>query len=1439
MGKKEFIKIILFFIFYPIFTFASTTSLTSFKLPYQRPLNFTIVQGYFGDGVSDPRFITHLAGKKDQYAIDFTLNGCDAYGKKALAADTGTVKTIKTSYYSGGYGNMVDILGDDGIVSRYAHLIDNSIPLKENDHVVVGQVIGEIGNTGLVSGTACQEYPGTHLHFAMYQKQPDGTLTAYKPEPISGYSNLLAGNWYTSDNELYEPKQYAGQGESSQYTSQSGGGSLQEEPHSFLSRVIEAIGNFSNSVISTAREAFANMFGGNSGEKIVETIDVNSSAKNASVVAPPSSDAPGIEVPEKSTQAPPATVNTQTDTTTNTIKPKETDVIADKEQEKVVETQEKTTEPQKEDKKIEPLAPVVASKTCTFTTSQSPSRSGVIINEVAWMGGPESAGLTANDEWIELKNISGGEVDVSNWQLIDKDEQIKINLGSINKTKVPGGGFVLLERTNDNSVPNIPADLIYSGALSNTNEGLRLFDSQCNLIDEVLALPDWPAGAADSRRTMERETNLSWHTYGGNGTNGIFGTPKQENGPALVTYTGGGGGGGATNSTNNQQRTTNNSQPAKILISEIQTFPTENRFIELYNPNNFSIDLTNWYIQRKTQSGTSFGSLVSKTHFEGKTVNANSYFLISRNALNSADIVLSDLTLTESNVVQLKNSNGEVVDKVGWGSASDCENSCAPELSTGQSIQRKFQNNTFIDTDNNANDFEIQSCPSPKAQSRTCESASVNQTPSVLLPLKITEVVYDIKGTDGTEEPDEGKELVVISNPNVEEVDVSNYSLQYLNSGGDFTKIERKNFEAGNKIPTEGIFKIGMNCHPDANPPAPCENVDLSWSQELNNTSGTVFLVSNQELLTGLSDPDIIDGFHYPIVSQLAAPSSFEASYDPNKLEINLSWVGNDSLVYQIQEYDSPGVTVFEGKGNSFTKRIDEVGRSYKFSIRAFNENAEHTELIEKEITVSSFINDVHLYRAEHYSFYGKRTDNLLEFSYDKYPFLPRDLNLALAYGEPPGPNYKVVVFYLNEDAPKRLYLDNAIPLAEDRANVLRLGYKTCAGSVANPTALSLILPDEPAQCNINIGGFANGALDYPTYLAEGDLHLLLPVASPDPNGVIFDPGSSNYTTVPLAAGDYITAAFYGFRRNFPQGTNPANLEGGVWSNFGLLAVDKTPYYFGQPPSHQPPQLNGEITLSFDKQNSRLNISWPQASDADTLDSLLGYEIKYSESENWQSLNGNATSASRFVTAGDQFSISVRAKDEFGNYSPALTALWSYPPTTFYIIQTVTDAWGKSFGEKNGYGSVGVSLQSFMPATNFQFNNVVLKIKHTFGSDEANFKLSIYPNDAITNQSDFNNQIAGTVVSGVSNIPENQDLTFSFNSPISVTANNEYWLALEVENYSWYSGWERNEWQNALATGNLYSDGEAGIILKYSNNTYSSFSANPNADWYMKIGLEQ
>jgi len=1027
-------------------------------------------------------------------------------------------------------------------------------------------------------------------------------------------------------------------------------------------QIVSSFGKaLTSSTSNVTREAWSNTFSnGGSDEELIEVIDtkkVNDVKKTESVgnnADSKNNDGQvGVEIVKNKKDL--FVDEKETDGKIESPVKKKDDVLIDVKQQK------------------ETVAKKTIAKDCAFSVSQSPSHKDIILNEVAWMGGDSAFGLSSNDEWIELKNVSSQTVDISGWQILDQGEQIKTKF--TDGTIIPAGGFYLLERTDDNSVPNATADLIYSGALSNTNEGLRLFNNQCNLIDEVLANPDWPAGNSTSKRTMEREANLSWHTFGGDASGGIWGTPKRANGQALVQSNVSGGGGGAP--VNNQQPTTNNQQqsPAKILISEVQitggTGKTENDFIELYNPNNFQVNLNGYRLVKRTKTGTTDTSIKSWT--SDVYIPANEYYLWANSGYTDIPItpdITTTATISNDNGVAIRfgvADTGTIIDSVAWGEAQNTfiENlafSTNPGVS--QSIQRKFQNSTFVDTDNNASDFELQSCSSPKAQSKTCSTTS--QAPSTLLPLEIIEVVYDIKGVDGAEESDEGKELITLSNPNDTEVDLNTYSVQYLGSSGDFSDIKKKNFEADNRIPVQGIFKIGTNCHTDT----PCNDVGLSWSQALGNASGTVFLVYNQELISGISDPDIIDAFHYPTVTTLTAPDNFAVDYDSSRLEMAFSWGGNPELTYQIQEYNSPGVTIFEGKGNSFIKRIDEVGKTHKFSVRAFNENAEHTELIEKEISAASFIKTVHFYKAAHRYFGSEAEDNLVEISYDEYPFLPPDLTYTpnRAPGSNPNYTYKILVFYLNTEAPKRTYLNGTSPLEEDLGKVLKIEYDTCAG--AKSFHDSLLLPDTLDQCNVG-GGMGNSSVRWERYLPKEDFRLLLPA-------------EANEGEPEFIANDYLTVAFYGFKMYFPQGYTSPN---GIMENFELLAVDKTKYYFSESvPPHLAPEKPANLSFSFDESTSILTTSFDKAADADTWDSLLRYEISYDGGTNWE-LAPQLTNK-KVVEPGTPCNVQLRTVDDFGLRSADVLSGVFTAPSLPIPLGLTNIKWGRI----NGGSEVEISF---------------------------------------------------------------------------------------------------------------------------------------------------
>jgi hypothetical protein len=145
----------------------------------------------------------------------------------------------------------------------------------------------------------------------------------------------------------------------------------------------------------------------------------------------------------------------------------------------------------------------------------------VVIHEIAWMGTTASA----NDEWIELKNTTDQSISLAGWTLTNGDGKITAKL----KGQIPAGGFYILERTDDTSVPETKADAIYRGSLRNSGDILELRNANHALIDSAAFSSGWPKGSNTTKQTMEKIGD-TWQT-----SQGANGTPKAENSiaPAL------------------------------------------------------------------------------------------------------------------------------------------------------------------------------------------------------------------------------------------------------------------------------------------------------------------------------------------------------------------------------------------------------------------------------------------------------------------------------------------------------------------------------------------------------------------------------------------------------------------------------------------------------------------------------------------------------------------------------------------------------------------------------------------------------------------------------------------------------------------------------------------------------------------------------------------
>ncbi|KKR04486.1 MAG: Phospholipase D/competence protein ComEA helix-hairpin-helix domain protein [Candidatus Giovannonibacteria bacterium GW2011_GWB1_45_9b] len=146
------------------------------------------------------------------------------------------------------------------------------------------------------------------------------------------------------------------------------------------------------------------------------------------------------------------------------------------------------------------------------------AEASVIINEIAWMGTSNSA----QDEWIELYSASGANLE--GWILKTADDAMNISLSGT----IPAGGYFLIERTDDSTVPNVSADLVtpFGSGLSNSGEVLILINASGSEENRVDASGGWPAGNNVTKDTMQKSGN-DWITAPG--------TPKAQNPGGAVT----------------------------------------------------------------------------------------------------------------------------------------------------------------------------------------------------------------------------------------------------------------------------------------------------------------------------------------------------------------------------------------------------------------------------------------------------------------------------------------------------------------------------------------------------------------------------------------------------------------------------------------------------------------------------------------------------------------------------------------------------------------------------------------------------------------------------------------------------------------------------------------------------------------------------------------
>ncbi|RAZ81327.1 phospholipase D-like domain-containing protein [Planococcus halotolerans] len=228
------------------------------------------------------------------------------------------------------------------------------------------------------------------------------------------------------------------------------------------------------------------------------------------------------------------------------------------------------------------IAPVIE----TGQEAHAATENAVAINEIAWMG----TSYSYNNEWIELHNTTNSAIDVNGWTLNAADGSPSISLSGT----IAAGGYYLMERTSDGSVPGVAADLIYTGSMENGGEILELRDASGALIDSANA---WYAGDNSTKATMERVDPLM---DGSQATNWI---------DSAKTYDGGNGTPRAVNSKakgcTDRTEQLNNVSDAEGAINVYFNKCADTSYASSGNEANYNVNLETRLINRLNEATTS------------------------------------------------------------------------------------------------------------------------------------------------------------------------------------------------------------------------------------------------------------------------------------------------------------------------------------------------------------------------------------------------------------------------------------------------------------------------------------------------------------------------------------------------------------------------------------------------------------------------------------------------------------------------------------------------------------------------------------------------------------------------------------------------------------------------------------------------------------------
>jgi hypothetical protein len=917
-------------------------------------------------------------------------------------------------------------------------------------------------------------------------------------------------------------------------------------------------------------------------------------------------------------------------------------------------------------------------KECSFSNSgEASGDKRVVINEIAWMGSTESS----NGEWIELKNVSSSEINISGWWLIDQAEQIKVVFPG--NALIPAGRFYLLERGDDDALPDVKADLVYTGTLSNTKEGLKLFNPDCLVEDKIIANPNWPAGNSANRRTMERKNNLSdWQT-----SSFIDGTPKQENSDGIVVQKdvktqefipSGGSSAPSYCSQNNLTAAT-----GEIILNEIawagDTESSSNEWIEFYNPSGEEKSISGWQLLDKAEN-------IKIIFPSGAKIPAKGYYLAMRGSEAFIPGVTADISYTGSinnsdEELRLFNGGCVLADEV-TNTGSNWKNiggSAAPDYKTAERLRdgswHSFSGpvGLIMGTPKAENSPKQVGADSGKSDDNNDDDddneddGSNSSWGSLAVSIVVSEIMPGEAGNPNGE-------FIELYNPTGQDISLDGW---YLAKKSTPTSeainliSEGSGLFNGKTIPAKSFLLIASQTYSGDKTP------DIIYSQAsshlANNEDIIVFYTSQDEPILVVTYEAIETGKSWerkayiegvcikadgeyefsgngcnaddqvvwnirdnPAPQNLASlpeprdkpawpfsSSLISVSYNAEKIAADITW---PPFTGRLRISDDNG-ELWSGSGVEGGQEIKlyELGKEYKLYFEIIDDDG--LSSADKPIfyiTAPRLITDFNLYKSSKYDFDGEDKErNILEFSWTQYPFVPKN-----AGGLNNIDNYKILVLYKNMNVPDDVYLDNDEPLSQYADNIVDVCYENENGFYGCRN--SFIFSDVDG-INWMDSGPNGDQIKMSSYFSESGNHksLSVPVKDIEPT-------------------DFITIGYYAMAHSYVYGCSYPTCS----QVFTLVAKDNTPIMLGDALTHSSPSAPSEFTISeFESEGKNyFQCFWIHSVDIDTPYRLMRYEISHDNGNTWELLGSNIVN---IVNTGEAQEELIRAVDDFGLRSPS------------------------------------------------------------------------------------------------------------------------------------------------------------------------------------------